>query len=419
MSGAARAGVGLLAAVLISACGTPPVAQTSQPSPSAAALPPCQSATATGCDKSKIHVGGSGSAACVGKGTGTITASPIALQDIAFIQPMGLMAGGHVTPIDHGYIYVKGAVASPPVQDSVFSPMAGNISVVTRSLRGTGSSAYDDYGVTIEATCTFRVRFSNLVRFAGALSNMIGQLQGNETKNPNYAVKAGELIGYTGLPTGYGIDVWVENDDLTLTGFINPAQYTASEVWKTHVAYLFEYTPEPLKDQLLALLERDALPRWGKIDYDIDGRLVGNWFLVGSNGYAGLHPQYDGHWVGHLAVVYDGNDPGQVEISFGNYQGVARQFAAFGSTPDPATVGISTGLVKYELGELQSYSAGTGIAWDTKTYLPHMRVRATGGVTGTVLMQLVGARSLEMEIFPGKTAGQVAAFDSSALMYER
>ncbi len=82
-------------------------------------------------------------------------------------------------------------------------------------------------------------------------------------------------------------------------------------------------------------------------------------------------------------------------------------------------VGVSTGLVRYELGELQSYSAVTGAAWDTKTYLPHMRVRATGAVIGTVLMRLVGTRSLEMEIFPGKTAGQVNGFDSGALIYER
>jgi hypothetical protein len=38
---------------------------------------------------------------------------------------------------------------------------------------------------------------------------------------------------------------------------------------------------------------------------------------------------------------------------------------------------------------------------------------------GTVLMQLAGTRSLEMEIFPGKAAGQVNGFDSGTLMYER
>jgi hypothetical protein len=371
-------------------------------------------------------VGGNGSAACVGKGTATITASPIALPDISYIQPMGLMIGGHVTPIDHGYFYIKGAVATPPVQAPVYAPLNGNISSVTRSVRngdpaasGSASATYDDYAVTIEATCTFRVRFSNLVRFAGTLGDKVGQLPANQSEQPNYAVKAGELIGYTGLPTAGGIDTWVENDDLTLSGFIDPAEYTAAETWKTHMADLFDYTSEPLKSQLLALLERDASPRWGKIGYDIDGKLVGSWFLVGSGGYAGLAKMGDGYWAGHLAVAYDSNDPSQVEISFGNYLGSAQQFAVFGSTPDPATVDMSTGLVKYELGHLQSYSGTTGAEWDRLTYMPHMRVRAAFGVSGTVLMQLVGTRSLEMEIFPGKPASQVTAFDSSALMYER
>ena len=64
-------------------------------------------------------------------------------------------------------------------------------------------------------------------------------------------------------------------------------------------------------------------------------------------------------------------------------------------------------------------SATTGKAWDSRSYLPHMRVRAAGGVAGTVLMQLVGKRSLRVETFPGKQAAQVSGFDSGALMYER
>jgi hypothetical protein len=206
--------------------------------------------------------GGRGSSSCRGQGVGTITASPIALGDIAFIQPMGLVTGGHVTPIDHGYFYIKGASASPPQQAPVYAPMDGVISSVSRSVRGGAPTAtYDDYAVTIEASCAFRVRFSNMVRFAGTLGDRVGQLSGNETKMPDYPVKAGELIGYTGLPTAQGIDVWVENDKVTLTGFVNPAQYSAVESWKTHVVDLFDYTQEPLKSQLLALDERDALPR--------------------------------------------------------------------------------------------------------------------------------------------------------------
>lgn len=88
-----------------------------------------------------------------------------------------------------------------------------------------------------------------------------------------------------------------------MTGFINPAQYTAAEAWKTHVVDLFDYTEEPVKDQMLGLVERDALPRWGKIDYDVDGKLIGNWFKVGSGGYAGGSQLHEGHWKGHLSIV--------------------------------------------------------------------------------------------------------------------
>jgi hypothetical protein len=75
---------------------------------------------------------------------------------------MGLMVGGHVTPIDHGYFYTKGAMATPPTQTAVYAPMAGNVAVVTRTVRQNGpgqTATYDDYAITIEATCTFRVRW--------------------------------------------------------------------------------------------------------------------------------------------------------------------------------------------------------------------------------------------------------------------
>ena len=185
------------------------------------------------------------------------------------------------------------------------------------------------------------------------------------------------------------------------------------------MADLFEHTQEPLRSQLLALDERDATPRWGKIDYDVDGKLVGNWFRVGSGGYAGLNPMNEGYWDGHLAVVYDGNDPGQIDISFGNYRGAPGQFAVIGDSPDPTNVAESTGLVRYELGLIQTYSASSGQLWDGKTYLPHIRTRAAAGSIGTVLMQLTARRSLKVEIFPGKAAGQVAGFDSNAVMFER
>jgi hypothetical protein len=439
--------IGLVVAVVIAGSATAYVAtrgperpaRADRPSPSVATSaasgplassdsPRCPSATATGCDQGKVRGGAAGSSVCRGKGPGTITASPIALDDLAYIQPMGLMIGGHVTPIDHGYFYIKGAMANPPQQAAVYAPIDGTISSVTRTVRNgdpaaksdqTAVATYDDYAVTIEATCTFRVRFSNMVRMAGTLGDDVGQLGANQTKTPDHAVKAGDLIGYTGLPTANGIDVWVENDETTLTGFVNPAQYTAAEAWKTHMVDLFDYTKEPLKSQLLALDERDATPRWGKIDYDVAGKLVGNWFRVGSGGYAGLQRSGEGYWDGHVAVVYDGNDPAQIEVSFGNFQGRAEQFAVVGNSPDPANVDQASGVIKYELSRIERYSPDTGQPWDGRSYLPHVRTRAGRDVQATVLFQLVDNHRLMMEIFPGKRAAEVNGFDSTALTYER
>jgi hypothetical protein len=348
-----------------------------------------------------------------------IGASPIDLDEILYIQPMGLMTGGHVTPIDHGYFYVRGAFAQPPRQAAVKSPLAGVITSVTRTARQGPNGSYDDYAVTIEATCTFRVRFSNLDSFAGSLAGRVGELQPNESAAPDYEVAEGELIGYTGPPTANGIDVWVEDDNSTLTGFVDPEQYTSAEPWKTHVVDLFDYTREPLKSELLALDLRAASPRWGKIDYDVDGELVGNWFRQGSGGYGGNKQGGEGYWDGHLSVVYDGNDPTQIVVSFGNYQGQPEQFAVIGNAPDPATVTPATGLVKYELGQLIDYNADTGEVWNGQSYVPHLRVRAGTPPVGTVLIQMVAARQLRVEAFPGQTADQVAGFDSAAQIYER
>jgi hypothetical protein len=420
-----------LCAMASAACGTGASSgawqtPTTSPAPSvsdtpSSGLPPCQSATATNCDPSNLQqlAGTHGSPGCMGKGTALIGASLIDLNEIAYIQPMGLMIGGHVTPIDHGYFYVKGAFETPSRQAAVRSPLAGVITSVTRTSRQGPNGNYDDYAVTIEATCTFRVRFSNLVDFAGGLGDSVGQLQPNQSATPKYTVKEGELIGYTGQPTGNGMDVWVENDNSTLTGFVNPAQYTSAESWKTHVVDLFDYTKEPLKSELLALDMREASPRWGKIDYDIDGKLIGNWFRQGSGGYGGNKSGGEGYWDGHLSVVPDGNDHSQIVISFGNYQGQPQQFAVVGNTPDPVTVSQATGLVTYELGQIVTYRGDTGQPWDGRSYIPNIKAKASTPPVGTVLMQLAGDRQLKVEAFPGSTAAQVTGFDSGALIYER
>lgn len=395
---------------------SPSASLLSQPSQPSSGLPACPSETATGCDKSKPRRA-DGSSACIGKGTALIGASPIDLSEISAIHPMGLMIGGHVTPIDHGYFYIKGATENPPRQAAVKAPLAGIVTSVSRYARSGPAGKYDDYAISIDATCTFRVRFSNMVGFASALAAKVGNLQPNQSVRPNYLVAEGELIGYTGLPTAYGIDVWVENDDSILAGFVNPDQYKA-ERWKLHMVDLFDYTKEPLKSQLLALDVREAMPRWGKIDHDIDGKLIGNWFLKGSGGYAGS--KAEDYYKTHLAITYDGMDPTQIVVSLGNYQGQPKQFAVQGNKPDPAEIDQKTGLIKYELSQISYYLSDTGQIWNgLEGYKPHIRMRANQNVEGTILLQLTDKRQLKMEVFPNKLRSQVGDFDDKALTYER
>ena len=61
-----------------------------------------------------------------GKGPVRFTHSPMRLADIERITPYGLMVGGHVCPIDHGYFYPKPLEPGQPHFD-VMSPADGHI----------------------------------------------------------------------------------------------------------------------------------------------------------------------------------------------------------------------------------------------------------------------------------------------------
>jgi len=421
VEGSPRAGESSPGQPAIASEWTVPPDPTSGPKASAV-LPPCQTPTATRCDPSGLSgpAGPNEFAACIGSGSALIGASPIDIGDLSLIQPMGLMIGGHVTPIDHGYFYIKGSTEAPPRRAGVRSPFAGVITAVSRTTRQGGiDGAFDDYAVTIEATCTFRARFSNMTGFTGGLQAAVGDLPPGRSATPDYHVVEGELIGFTGLPTAYGIDVWIEDDDATLTGFVNADQYTQAEPWKLHMVDLFTYTKEPLRSQLLALNMREALPAFGKIDHDIDGRLVGSWFRQGSGGYGGLQHGGEGYWVGHLSIVPDGNDPSQTIVSLGDFEGQAQQFAVIGNTPDPATVSPGTGPIRYELGQIVNYRGDTGEPWDHRSFIPHIRTRAGDWEVGTVLLEMTGPRRLRMEVFPGLGAADVPGFGPDALIYER
>lgn len=169
----------------------------------------------------------------------------------------------------------------------------------------------------------------------------------------------------------------------------------------------FDYVDEPLRSQLLARNPCKVPPFGGKIDYDVDGRLVGNWYREGTGGYAGFRGQL-AYWTGHLTLAYHHIDPTKIVVSLGDFAGQPRQFWVRGNMPDPAKISKSDGAVKYELIWPQLNSNGT----------PLMMQDAQRAL-GTVLVQLIEDRKLKVEVFPGLRADQVSGFGSGAALYER
>jgi hypothetical protein len=171
-------------------------------------------------------------------------------------------------------------------------------------------------------------------------------------------------------------------------------------------------------------------PLAGKIDYDIDGKLSGNWFQQGTNWYAGVDER--GDWSGHLSIAPEHIDPTQWIFSIGHWPGEhdgsgTAQYLIVNADPNPQDVDVKNGLVKYELGYVWYCSVeepdrcGHTFTWDgsEQLYAQQMTENVYDPIAGVALVQLLEDRLLKVEVFPGKKASEVEDFTSSAKLYER
>lgn len=341
----------------------------------------------------------------------TLTTFPLRTEDIGRISPLGAMVHGHVTPSNHlGISPVDPDV--PPDHYDVLAPADGLIVCVQRSPKGNpdpgvrGRRYTGEYLVVFEHTGTFYTRIGLIERLDSAV---IDELGGEPRPGPpvmtRISVKAGQVIGKMG--GGHGLDFAVVNTDVTLKGFVNPDQFRNRDPFKAHVVDPFDYIDEPLRGKLLALNPRKVEPFGGRIDYDVDGRLAGNWYREGMGGYAGFRKQLD-YWVGHLTFAYHHIDPSKITISIGDFEGAPRQFWVKGNAPDPADVSPDSGPVIYELIWMK-------LGGDGRRFQRHDMDR----IHGVVLAELIEDRKLKVEFFPGLAARDVAGFTSAARLYTR
>lgn len=358
---------------------------------------------------------------CSGSGDSTFTHLPMNESDFALLIPYGLTVGGHVTPIDHQYF--SPTIFNSPKDTYPVYAMADskitNIEVHPPENGGLGRIR-----MVFTVSCTFFYYY-----------DLVTSVQpGIDSKHLPISVKAGQLIGHIG---GQTLDFAVWDTTKPLGGFIAPSSYNA-EPWKIYTADPFPYYSDSLRKIVESKDPRIIKPIAGKIDYDIDGKLIGNWFLEGTYGYAGnASGSYSGgnYWTGHLSIAPDLYDPSIIVVSVGNYDsypisGVnidtssgdgsgAKQYFAKAGSPDPAKIGVSDGSVKFELVQ-RRYLKQDGSIWaDSSVYTKSPSADNTGRVVGTVLAQLTDTQKLKLEVFPGKTAAQISSFDSNAKTYTR
>lgn len=345
---------------------------------------------------------------CKGTGKVMMTHAPMDMKDVQIVYPLGTLAAEHVTPIDHLYYYpkdMKNRDASPvyAMADGYIVDYENNPSRIR---------------LVIQHNCSTFSYFDLLTSLDPSISGKLKEDTGNKIlggKNHLF-VKSGQVIGKVGAQS---LDTAIYDADMTLPGFAVPGHYKA-EFWKIHTADFFSYFDDPIKSQMLALNPRTAEPRSGKIDFDVKGTLSGNWFKEGTYDYVGgnKHDKFIDdkgtpapYWKGHFSIAPDTFDPSLVDLSFGDYNGQAKQFTAVKGTPDPSKITKETGIVKYQL---YAYNQPSPFATDDRP-----KPQGQGDSSGVVLLQVISDTSIKMEAFPGKNLNDVNNFSSSASVYNR
>lgn len=348
---------------------------------------------------------------CIDRDPVTFGSPPMPMENIINVAPYGLMVGAHVIPSDHrGYHF---GPQQPTPQYNVLAVADGEIVQITvRTVSvDSGRASSPQYHVNVRHSCSIVTQYDLLDEIEPSIAAQMDAMRAGKT----VPVKEGQVLGREGA-SSQGVDLWVADLRTLAPGYALPQHYEA-EAWRLYAIEPYTLFREPLRSQLQAKSIRRAEPLGGKADYDIDGRLIGGWFVENTNGYGGL--QQSGFFKTHLAVTTHAYDPSGVMVSFGDFGGQARQFAVTGNAPHPAEVTVASGLVKYELRFGGYLHKQTGRTWNYVEPFDDFEVRPFREVQGTVLLQMVGERRLKVESFPGKSASEVQGFTAAAVFYER
>lgn len=342
-----------------------------------------------------------------GDGAVRLTRFPLDPADLGAVHPMGVQVGGHVLPSSHTGLRAK-ETETPKDRYAVHAPADGFLVQVQHrvALAGTTEKAreYDDWRLVFEHSRTLYT-YIDLIRVLDPdLAKVVGPMEKGGSAQVRIAVTAGQVVGRMG--GNRGLDFGAVDLASEAKGFAEVEDYTAREAWRLFCVDPFALYDDPLRGEVLERNARVAEPRGGEVACDVRGKLQGGWFLEGTGFYAGKGDPR-GYWIGHLHIGRHYIATDRLFVAIGDYEGKPMQFGVKGDAPDPAEVGVESGVVKVEL-TMATRPSGADPFVDSDER-----------VLAVMLVQLLDERKLRVELFPGKTAADVKGFTSAARTYER
>ena len=352
---------------------------------------------------------------CEGSGPVLFANSPMNMDDIAYLTPYGQVVGAHITPIDHMYFEPLDRSLGPDIyevraiQDGIIYDVGKREIFTDTGLK----KDFADWRLDIAHNCTFTSYFDLMTSVTPEIEKAYEDIKSG-LQFDGLIIEAGQLLGYVG---GQTLDFGVYDYEIVLPGFITPDLYNY-EYWKVHTVDPFEYFPDEISEKLLKKMIRTIEPQAGKIDYDVDGTLSGNWFEQGTNGYAGKNPQ--NYWIGHLSIAPHEINPSYWRVGIGHLSVDDNVFLIQGNT-DPVNVTVNSGVVFYELYHSRVYKNDYNVEWwkEPKKEKDVYGVQYLGDSKGIIMFEMLENRLLKSEVFIGKSKTDNVDFSENAKLYER
>lgn len=320
------------------------------------------------------------------------------------------MGQPNVMPKDHGGFFLAAPYVFPAsvpvlaVADGVII-LASNgtraVPAIPDAPEALWGREYDDHLLVLKVSESVTVNYAHVTTFHPTLAAELGDLPKDEVGHKvTVVVQGGDTLGFVG-PHG-AMDFSVTDLSLELN-YLNPSRYPDNQSFAAHV---FDYFQDPALSQILDITARQLPPRGGKVDYDVEGRIVGNWFLEGTTSFT--------QWSRQLAIVYDHIWGDRITIADGSpmrdvpgIEGPGRPDVWWvkGNAPLPEDVGVGEGIVKYTLIYGRDLRA-------TGDFVPDLKP-----AQGVMLVQMIDAGRIRAEVFKGTTAADT--FTSAAKVYVR